>query len=72
MQNMIRVEDSQGVIHVYFDMKDGMVTNVSAKDNGLPTTFDIEALKDWCAKEYIQSTLQLALYYKDGTVPLKC
>lgn len=70
MQNMIRVEDSIGVIHVYFDVKDGMITNLSAKDERGDMTFDEDMLKDWCAKEYTASMLEMAIIYKSGMNPL--
>jgi len=71
MQNMIRVEDSIGVIHVFFDIKDGEVVNISAQDNGNPMKFDIEQMRSYLAKEYITSTLEMAMMYRSGTVPFK-
>lgn len=71
MQNMIRVEDSLGVICVYFDVKDGEIVNMSAMDNGNPMTFDAEQMREYLVKEYVASTLQMAIMYKSGMVPLK-
>lgn len=71
MQNMIRVEDSYGVLHVYFDVKDGNVCNISAKDNGNPVAFNESQMRSYLAKEYIASTLEMAMIYRSGMVPLK-
>jgi hypothetical protein len=74
MQNMIRQEDAIGVVYVYFDVKDGDIVNISAKDNGNPITLDeeqMQELRSYLAKEYIASTLEMALVYRNGQVPLK-
>lgn len=72
MQNMIRIEDSIGTIHVYFDVKDGNIVNVKAQDEKGDMRLNDTALKEWCAREYAETVLQMALIYKDGMVPLKC
>jgi hypothetical protein len=72
MQNMIRVEDSQGVIHVYFDVKDGDIVNISAKDNGKPMSFNENEMRSYLAREYAASAIEMALVYKSGMVPLMC
>jgi hypothetical protein len=72
MQNMIRVEDSMGVIHVYFDVKDGDIVNISAQDNGKPMKFNEDEMRSYLSREYVASTLEMALVYKSGMVPLMC
>lgn len=71
MQNMIRMEDSIGIVHVFFDMKDGDICNISVKDNGKPVTFNEDAMRSYLAKEYIASTLEMAMIYRSGMVPFK-
>lgn len=72
MQNMIRVEDSIGVIYVFFDVQDGMITNITAKDEKGHMKFNRDALADWCVKEYTATALEMALIYKSGMKPMMC
>lgn len=72
MQNMIRVQDSIGVFHVFFDVKDGVITNISARDASGEMVIDQNALADWCAKEYTATALEMAILYKSGNVAPLC
>jgi hypothetical protein len=75
MQNMICQQDEMGIVQVYFDVKDGDIVNISAKDNGNPITLDqeqMEEVRSYLAREYAASAIEMALVYKSGMVPLMC
>lgn len=72
MQNMIRVQDAVGVVHIFFDVKDGNVCNISVNDNGKPVTYNEDEMRSYLVKEYVASTLEMAMIYRSGMEPLKC
>lgn len=71
MQNMIRMQDDIGVVHVYFDIEDGNVCNIKVSDNGKPVTFNEEEMVSYLAREYAASAIEMAMIYRSGMVPLK-
>lgn len=72
MQNMIRFQTNDGIIHVHFDIVDNEICNMSAKYNGEAVTVVEDEMREWLAREYIATTLEMAMNYRNNTVPMLC